>query len=197
MKLQVIIAATRAGRVTDRIAHWVVAEANTMPDTTVEVVDLADYPMPFFDEAISPQYNPDRQPVPAVKKWLDKLAEADAYVIVTPEYNRSMPGVLKNALDYIDFQIAKKPVGLVAHGSSGGAQAVATIRIAIAGLKTFATPTTTFITARAGELFDEQGNLLDETIKENPYGIHAAMQATLSEVKWYSDALAAARAESK
>jgi len=196
MKLQVIIASTRENRVSDRIAQWVVKEAQTMDDTSVELVDLADYTMPFFSEPISPQYNPDRQIDPVAKKWLDKLAEADAYVIVTPEYNRSMPGVLKNALDYIDFQIAKKPVGLIAHGSSGGAQAVATIRIAIAGLKTFTTPTTTYITSRAGELFDEQGNLLDETIKENPYGIHAAMQATLNEVKWYSDALTPARNQS-
>jgi NAD(P)H-dependent FMN reductase len=193
MKLQVIVGTTRDSRVTPKIAEWVAAEAKTLEDVTVEVLDLADYPMPFFDEAISPQYNPDRQPKPEVKKWLDKLAEGDAYVIVTPEYNRLMTGVMKNALDYIDFQFAKKPVGLVAHGSTGGAQAVASLRIAIVGLKAITTPTTTFIAGRAGEFFDDKGNLLDETIKENPYGIHASLHATLAEVKWYSDALAAAR----
>ena len=194
MKLQVIIGSTRPGRVSDRVAQWVAAEAKNPTDSEVEIVDLADYPMPFFDEPTSPQYNPNRQPAPGVQKWLDKLAQADAYVIVTPEYNRAYTAVLKNALDYVDFQLAKKPVAIVAHGSSGGAQAVASLRIAIAGLKSFTTPTTTYIVGRSGEILDEQGNLVDESIKEQPYGIHAALQATLDELKWYGEALTAARA---
>ena len=88
MKLQVIVGSVRQGRVSDKVAQWVAKEAQTLPDTEVEVLDLVDYPMPFFDEEISPAYNPSRKPIPEVKKWLDKLAEADAYALVTPEYNR-------------------------------------------------------------------------------------------------------------
>jgi NAD(P)H-dependent FMN reductase len=124
MKVQIIIGATREGRISDRLAKWVAKEAESLDSTEVELVDLRDYPMPLFNEAVSPQYSPDRQPKPGVKKWLDKVAEADAYVLVTPEYNRSYPAVLKNAIDYLDFQMAKKPVALVAHGSTGGAQEV-------------------------------------------------------------------------
>jgi NAD(P)H-dependent FMN reductase len=193
MKLQIIVGSTREGRISSRIAEWVATEAKSLGDGEVEIVELADYPMPFFNELLPPQYNPERKAAPEVQKWLDKLAEADAYLIVTPEYNRSYTAVLKNALDYVDFQLARKPVAVVAHGSAGGAQAVASLRITIAGLKSFTTPTTTYVVGRAGELFDEQGNLTVETIKENPYGIHAAMKATLDEVKWYSDALAGAR----
>lgn len=192
MKLQVIIGTTRPGRVTDTVAAWVANTAKELPDTMVEVVDLANYKMPFLDEAISPQYNPDRHPSPEVEKWLKKLNEADAFVIVTPEYNRSISGVLKNALDYLDFQFAKKPVGIVAHGSTGGAQAVATLRIALPGLKAAVTPSATFLNGRAGELIDE-GGILREEIKKNPYGPHTALMTTLEEVKWYSDALSAAR----
>jgi NAD(P)H-dependent FMN reductase len=192
MKLQVIIGSTRPGRVTDTVAAWVAATAKQLPDTTVEVVDLDDYPMPFLDEAISPQYNPDRKPNAQAEKWLKKLDEGDAFVIVTPEYNRSISGVLKNALDYIDFQFAKKPVAIVAHGSTGGAQAVATLRIALPGLKAAITPSATFLTGRAGEMMDEAG-VLREEIKKNPYGPHAALVGTLDELKWYSDALSAAR----
>lgn len=195
MKLQVIVGSTRPGRVSDRVAQWVATEAALLSDTKVEVVDLVDYPMPFFDELISPQYNPNREPSVPVKKWLHKLAEADAYVIVTPEYNRSFTGVLKNALDYLDFQLAKKPVAIVAHGSTGGAQAVAQLRGALPGLKAFTTPTATFVNGRASELIDESGELVDAEIKANPYGPQAALQGTLSELKWYSDAVAAARAQ--
>ena len=128
-----------------------------------------------------------------MQKWLDKLTQADAYVIVTPEYNRSFTAVLKNALDYVDFQLAKKPIAIVAHGSTGGAQAVAQLRVTVPALKAFTTPTATFISGRAGELIDESGEILDEEIKQNPYGPQVALQATLGELKWYSDALTPAR----
>lgn len=193
MKLQVIIGSVRVGRVSDRIAQWVAQEAKNLPDTKVEVIDLKDYEMPLFDEGMSPQYNPDRKPKPSVKKWLDKIGEADAYVLVTPEYNRSTSSVLKNALDYLDFQFKNKPVALVGHGSTGGAQAVASLRPVMAGLKSFTTPSSTYIAGRADELIDESGEIVDEEIRKNPYGPQTALQTTLNELKWYSDALAAAR----
>ena len=195
MKLQVIIGATRQGRITDRAAKWVANEAKNLADTEVELIDLRDYEMPFFDEAISPQYNSDRQPIPAVKKWLDKVAEADAYVFVTPEYNRSTSAVLKNAIDYLDFQLSQKPVALVAHGSTGGAQAVSHLRGILAGAQSFSVPNATYFSDRVGEKIDEEGNL-DESVKANPYGPHAALTRTLTELKWYSDALSTARANS-
>lgn len=194
MKLQIIIGSTREGRVSDRAAKWVANEAKNLPDTTVEVLDLRDYELPFFDEAISPQYNPDRKPSPAARKWLDKVAEAEAYVLVTPEYNRSYPAVLKNALDYLDFQFMKKPVALVAHGSTGGAQAVAHLRAVMAGSLSFTTPKSTYFSDRVAESIDEAGELTNEKVKANPYGPQTALKATLADLKWYSDALAVARA---
>lgn len=195
MKLQVIIGSTRPERVSDRIAKWVANEAQQLPGAEVELVDLADYNLPFFDEPISPQYNPHRQPSSAVQKWLDKLATADAFVLVTPEYNRSYSAVLKNALDYVDFQLARKPVALVAHGSTGGAQAVAHLRGVLPGLLAVTVPAATFLVGRAGQMWDETGKL-SEDIKAQAYGPQAALSRTLADTKWYSDALAAARASS-
>jgi NAD(P)H-dependent FMN reductase len=194
MKVQIIIGSTRPGRVTDRVAKWVASEARNLPDTEVELVDLADYQLPFLDEPISPQYNPHRKPSPQVQKWLDMLAKGDAYVLVTPEYNRSYSAVLKNALDYIDFQFAKKPVALVAHGVTGGAQAIAHLRGVLPGLVAITVPRATFLMGRASELIDDAGNLGDE-LKAQPYGPQTALKATLEDLKWYSDALAAARAK--
>lgn len=192
MKVQVIIGSTRPGRVSPKVAKWVANEAGKLADTTVEVLDLEDYNLPFLDEPISPQFNPDRKPNADAKRWLDKLDEADAYVLVTPEYNRSYSAVLKNALDYIDFQFAQKPVALVAHGSTGGAQAVAHLRGVLAGLKSFTTPSATYFMGRAGEVISEEGELSEELVN-NPMGPHVALKTTLEELKWYSDALAAAR----
>jgi NAD(P)H-dependent FMN reductase len=193
MKLQVIVGSTRPGRITLRIAKWVVASAEEMPDVEVELVDLADYNMPFLDEAISPRYNPNRTPNPEAKRWLDKLAQADAFVIVTPEYNRSYSAVLKNAIDYVDFQMERKPVALVGHGATGGAQAIAHLRGVLPGIHAATVPAATFI-MRATDIFDEEGHLSEEA-KANPYGPHTALKQTLDSTRWYSDALATARAK--
>jgi len=193
MKVQVIIGSTREGRVTDRAAKWVANVAREKLDGyEVELLDLRDYDMPFFNEPVSPQFNPDRKSVPAVKKWLDKIAEADAYILVTPEYSRSYPPVLKNALDYADFQMEKKPVALVAHGSTGGAQAVAHLRGVLPALFAVTVPSATFFSDGVAAKIDEDGNL-DEEVKKRVYGPQTALENTLNQLKWYSDALAAAR----
>jgi NAD(P)H-dependent FMN reductase len=194
MKLQIIIGSTRQGRMSDRAAKWVANSAKAVDGVDAELIDLRDYPLPFFDEEISPQYNPNRTPSPEVQKWLDKVAEADAYVLVTPEYNRSYSAVLKNALDHLDFQLANKPVALVAHGSTGGAQAVAHLRAVVPGVQAVTIPAATFFTDRVGEKIDEEGNL-DEQIKANPYGPQVALDNSLKQLLMYSDALAEARAK--
>lgn len=194
MKLQIIIGSTRPGRMSDRVGLWAVHVAKEMPGVEAELIDLVDYPMPFFDEPISPQYNSDRKPIEAVKKWLDKVAEADAYVLVTPEYNRSYSAVLKNALDYVDFQFAKKPVAILAHGVTGGAQAVSHLRGVLPGLQAITVPVAAFFKDRVGESIDEKG-ILDETVKSKPYGPQTELKNMLDTTKWYSDALAAARAQ--
>jgi NAD(P)H-dependent FMN reductase len=161
----------------------------------VEIVDLKDYPMPLFDEPVSPQYNPERQPALPVKKWLAKLDEAEAYIIVSPEYNRSIPGPMKNALDYLDYQFAKKPVALVAHGSVGGAFAVADYRLALAQLLAITVPEATMISA-ANKIIDDNG-VLDAEVAANPYGPKGALGKTLTGLKWLGDSLSLARSNDK
>lgn len=191
MKVQVLLGSIRPDRASDRVAKWVSAEADKIDGFDVEIIDLKDYPLPLFDEDASPQYNPDRKPVPAVKKWLDKLSEADAYIIVSPEYNRSIPGPMKNALDYVDFQFAKKPVALVTHGSAGGAFALANYRVALPQMLAVTVPEMTMITGAAGVL--EANGVLDAEVAANPYGPAGALAKTLESLKWYGEALTAAR----
>lgn len=189
-KIAVIIGSTREGRQSDKLAKWVAKGLEGKAEA--ELVDLRDYTLPIFDETISPRYNPNRKPVPAAKKWLVKLAEFDGYVLVTPEYNRSMPGVLKNALDYIDFQTDNKPVALVAHGTTGGAQAVASLRITLPGNGVVTIPQALFFSDHLADSISDSGEL-KQSLAEKPYGPQAQLESQIASLLWYTDALKSAR----
>jgi NAD(P)H-dependent FMN reductase len=193
MKLAVILGTVREARHSDKVAKWAVSHASKLDGVEVELIDLKDYPMPFFDEAISPRYNPERKAVPAVQKWLNKIAEFDAYLFVTPEYNHSIPGVLKNALDYIDFQLKQKPSAIISHGSVGGARAAEQLKLILVEVLSPVIPPAVPLTMRVGDNFDENGTLSEE-VANQPYGPQMALGGMLAELKWYSDALSTARA---
>ncbi|HEY1064015.1 MAG TPA: NAD(P)H-dependent oxidoreductase [Candidatus Saccharimonadales bacterium] len=188
-KIAVVIGATREGRVTDKLATWAAKEVAKQAD--VEVLDLRDYPMPFFDEP-SPRYNPDRKPTSEVQKWIEKIAEFDGYVFVTPEYNRSIPGVLKNAIDVLAYEIESKPVALVGHGSSGGAQAIANLRMALPGVGGVTIPQALFFTDGVGDAIDDAG-ILKAELQENPYGPQASLSTQVDTLVKFAEALKAVR----
>lgn len=195
MKLGVIVGSTRPNRQTLKQAKWVVNNAKLIDGVEAELVDLADYPMPFFNEPMSPRYNPNREVDPAVQKWLNALNGFEAYVFVTPEYNHSITAVLKNSLDYVTSELNRKPSAIVSHGSVGGARAAVALREILAESKSVVIPN---VVAFLGLIdgVDDDGNA-SEAVKANPYGPEAALKGTLSELKWYSDALAKARAQEK
>ncbi len=193
-KIAVIVGSTREGRQTDKLAGWVAKELSKHAD--VETLDLRDYSMPFFDEAISPRYNPERKPTAEVKKWLDKVAEFDGYAIVTPEYNRATSAVLKNALDYLAYEMENKPVALVGHGSTGGAQAVANLRMALPGTGAVTIPQALFFSDHLSESINDAGELKQE-LRDKPYGPQTQLETQAKSLVWYAEALAAARQTAK
>ncbi|MDB5170925.1 MAG: reductase [Candidatus Saccharibacteria bacterium] len=192
MKLAVITGATRPGRQTPKQSLWIVKNAAQIEDVEVEHVDLKDYPMPFFNEPISPRYNPNRDIDPTVQKWLSKIAEFDAYIVVTPEYNHTIPGELKNAFDFMTWELKQKPAAVASHGSVGGARAALTLKEVLSEGQAAVIPKFSAVHG-ISELIDEEGNL-DATAAANPYGPQAQLDGMLAELKWYSDALVAARA---
>lgn len=189
-KIAVIVGSTRPGRQTDRLAKWAANELSKHADT--EIVDLQDYPLSFLNEPMSPRYNPDRQLIPEVKKWLDKVAEFDGYAIVTPEYNRSTSAVLKNAIDYLGYEADNKPAALIGHGSTGGAQAVANLRMALPGVGVVTIPQALFFGDHLSESINDAGEL-DETRRAKPHGPQSQLEAQAKSLVWYADALKAAR----
>ncbi len=197
MKVQVIVGSTRPGRATLSVAKWVAAEAANVEGAEVEIVDLQDFAMPFFNEAISPRYNPDRQPAPEVQKWLDKVAEGEAYIFVTPEYNHSIAGVLKNAIDFLTYEMKHKPAAVVSHGSVGGARAAVQLKEILSEATATIVPSSVQLVAMVafGGLIDEDGKL-DEKVKAKQHGPQGALEGMLTDLAWHASALSAARSKS-
>lgn len=189
-KIAVVVGSTRQGRQTDKLAKWAAKELDGKVE--VDVVDLRDYPMPFLDEPISPRYNPDRQSDKQTQKWLDKVTEYDGYVLVTPEYNRSTSAVLKNAIDVLAYEMQDKPVAIVAHGTSGGGQAVGNLRMALPGVGAFTIPDALFFSDKLADAIDDDG-VLKKEIAERPHGPQAQLTSQLAKLVWYTEALVAAK----
>ena len=109
----------------------------------------------------------------------------------TPEYNHSVPGVLKNALDYLTFELNRKPMTVASHGSVAGARAAMHLKEILSESRGILIPNSVAIAGASG-LIDDDGNLNEEA-KNNPYGPLAALNSALSELSWYSSVLAKAR----
>lgn len=194
MKLAVIIGTVREGRLSERLAKWVAESAAQSRSVEVELIDLKEYPMPFFNEPKSPRFNPDRHVDEVAQKWLAKLSAADAYIFVTPEYNHSIPGVLKNALDYVTWELLKKPATIVSHGTVGGARATMHLKEILSESRA-AIISTQLAMVGLSDKIDAEGTLSDhERLQE--YGLANRFDALLKELEWYSDALALARTRS-
>ncbi len=125
-KIGVILGSIRPNRQGDKPAKWIAEQAKAYGAFDVELVDLKDYPLPLFDAPASDFWMPTTNEV--AKKWQAKLNEFDGFIIVTAEYNRSIPGALKNAIDWAYKPFMKKAVAYMSYGSVGGARAVEHLR---------------------------------------------------------------------
>src|ERR1700741_3900749 len=131
-RIAVIISTTRATRFGEKPARWIYEIAAARPDMSVELVDLRDYPMPFFDEPASNAWVPSKDEV--AQRWQKKIAGFDGYIFVTAEYNHGVPAVLKNALDYAYPEWNRKAAAYVGHGSVGAARSIEQLRLIGIGL---------------------------------------------------------------
>ena len=128
-KIQVILGSTRKNRFSEKPGTYIFQELSKREGIEAELIDLRDWPLPFYDEAGSPNSLKGEFQNELGKKWNTKIAEADGYIIVTPEYNHGSPAVLKNAFDWVyAANWAQKPVAFVSYGSTLGARSVGAIR---------------------------------------------------------------------
>ncbi|MDT4936596.1 MAG: hypothetical protein QOG80_267 [Pseudonocardiales bacterium] len=132
-KIGIILGSTRPGRNGEQVARWVLDIASKRDDAEFELVDLADYPLPHLDEALPPSLGQYQNA--HTKEWAAKIAEFDGFVFVTPEYNHSTSGVLKNAIDYLYGEWNNKAAGIVSYGAVGGARAAEHLRLILGELQ--------------------------------------------------------------
>ncbi|MGW4065842.1 NAD(P)H-dependent oxidoreductase [Amycolatopsis sp. NPDC004747] len=132
IKIGIVLGSTRRGRVGDQVARWVHERAARRGDAEFAVIDLRDHPLPHLEEApgFSGRYEDER-----TQAFAAVIASCDGFVFVTPEYNHSMPGVLKNALDHVHVEWNTKAAGFVSYGGVGGARSVEQLRLVCGALQ--------------------------------------------------------------
>jgi NAD(P)H-dependent FMN reductase len=192
MKLHIILGSTRPTRALDRVSPWVVARARSHGAFDVEVLDLRDWVLPLFQEHIGsigdrndPSYSD-----PIVRRWNRTLKEADAVLVVTPEYLHSIPGVLKNAFDnvFVSYALRNKPLGAVGYsgGIASGVRAVEHL-MHVAIEAEMVPLRDTVLIPRVDSAFDDRGEPVDPMTD-------IAMTVTLDDLAWWGRLLADARA---
>lgn len=166
MNLKVILGSSRQGRTSEKIGGALKRILKQRTNINTEVVDLREYNLPFLHDEIMPAK---RKTItdPATKRWSEKIEQADAFIVVVPEYNAGYPGVLKNALDILYKEWNNKPVGFVGYsgGPSGGSSVVAQLREVARALKMI--PIEYHITIPSSwKALDAQGNFINMNIEE-------------------------------
>jgi len=191
-KLLIIVGSTRPGRAADAVIPWIVKSAQQHEAFDVEVADLRDWPLPIFGEhwGTIGDVNDPTYSDPIVKAWNRKVKESDAFIVITPEYNHSVPGVLKNAIDtvWLSFGFRNKPVAAVGYsgGASGAMRAIE--HLAHIFVEAEAVPLrNTVVLPQVREVFDESGEPKSAMTR-------AATQVMLDDLAWWSAALEKARA---
>jgi NAD(P)H-dependent FMN reductase len=191
-KLHIIVGSTREGRAAETVAQWVSRRAKEYGGFDVTLLDLRDWPLPMFAETMAtigdfanPTYSE-----PIVRQWNRTIAEGDAFIFITPEYNHSFSGVLKNAMDSViaSWAFRNKPAAFVGYsaGIVGGARAVE--QLALVTIEAEMVPLrNTVLVSAVQSAFDGTGQLT------NPQS-DVALAILLEDLAWWTDATVAARA---
>lgn len=199
LKIKIIVGSTRQNRFSEKPAQWILEEAKKLEGVEVELLDLRDYPMPFFDSPMSPSMGKGQYSDEGVKKWAKKINDGDAFIIITPEYNHGYSAVLKNALDVIYPEWNRKPVGFVSYGSALGARSVEQLRQVAVELQmapirnAIHIPVDIFFAAMMGK--GPTGPEMFEPIRKGMMGDR--VQMFFGDLLWWARALKAARENSK
>jgi NAD(P)H-dependent FMN reductase len=192
-KLLVIVGSTRPTRSADLVLPWLTGKVSEHEAFDAEIVDLRDWPLPIFAEHFGTigDFSDPTYSEPLVKAWNDKIKSADAFVIVTPEYNHSVPGGLKNAIDtvWVSFGFRNKPVAFVGYSGGQGGAIRAIEHLAHVFIEAEAVPIrNSVVIPHVRDAFDADGR------PKNPIA-NAAAGIMLDDLAWWAATLEKARAE--
>ena len=176
--IQLIIGSTRQNRLGAQVAEWVKKHAEVQDGINVEVIDLKEENLPLFDAPIPPLYAP--VDTPAARAWAEKIGRGDGYIFVTPEYNRSVPASLKNALDYLVTEWKDKPAVVVSYGWIDGGQSAANHLYDILSWLKLATAESSVHLKLSQEIMADDGSIKDT---DTAFGDHVAvLEAAFNEI---------------
>jgi len=182
----VILGSSRDSRFGDTVARWFMRQTDRRADMTFELVDLRDWQLQYFNRS-KPAALSDYEDDAEARRWAEVIGRGDGFVIITPEYNRGYPAVLKSALDAVYAEWVRKPVAFVSYGGwSGGTRAVEQLRLVVIELQM--APTRPQVVLQFGpRLFNAEGELKEPELLERQAGL------LLDDLLWWTSALRAAR----
>ena len=188
--ISVIVGSTRQGRFSEKPAQWIFQRLKNRGGVDARLLDLRDFPMPFFDQPVPPAM-PGRPAYEneVVKKWTAEIARSDGFIFVTPEYNYGPSAVLKNALDWVYPEWNRKAAAFVSYGSAMGARGVQQLRLTAIELQLAPVRSSVYIPV-ATLWAHFQGGDVDAGLTE----LEAAAKTMIDDLVWWTAALKAARA---
>jgi NAD(P)H-dependent FMN reductase len=187
--ISVVVGSIRQARFSEKPAQWVLQHLKDRAGVDTRLLDLRDFPMPFFDQPVPPAM-PGRAPYEneVVKRWTAEIARSDGFVFVTPEYNYGPPAVLKNALDWVYPEWNRKAAAFVSYGSVAGARSVQQLRETAIELQL--APIRTSVHIPAAVLWAHfQGGDVNAGLAE----LEAQAKAMIDDLLWWTEALKTAR----
>lgn len=188
-RIAVIIGSTRASRYGHTPAQWILTQAQARGDLDVELVDLRDHPLPFFDEYASNLWVPSQNE--EAVRWQHTLAKYDGFIFVTAEYNHSITAVLKNALDQAYKEWNHKPFTAIGYGGVGAARAIEHLRLIGAELQMVSTQTAVHI--GGADFFAVHPAYGNRPIEEIEDHLLPAAKTALDQLAWWAKATMVAR----
>ncbi|RDK11964.1 NADPH-dependent oxidoreductase [Cupriavidus lacunae] len=179
----------RQGRFAEKPARWMLDHLKKREGVEARLLDLKDYPMPFFDAPVPPAM-PGRPAYEheVVKRWTQAIAASDGFIIVSPEYNHGVSAVLKNAIDWVYPEWGRKAVTFVGYGSVGGARAIEQLRQIAVEMQI--APIRSAVHVPAAALY---AHFQGQDISPHLAGLDAVAEQTIDDLLWWTRALKTAR----
>ncbi len=185
-RIGIVIGSTRQGRFAEKPAQWVAELARVRGDLDIEIVDLRDYPLPFFEEAASLARAPATNEI--ALRWQAKIGSLDGFIFTVAEYNHAPTAVLKNAIDYAYSEWQRKPAAFVGYGAAGAARAVVQLRSNLSVMQMV--PVSTAVQILMPDFMSlMQGKA---TLGEIPH-LEESAKAMLDQFAWWAKTLTTAR----
>ena len=189
-RIAVIIGSTRPTRFADKPAQWILKQAKARGDMDVELVDLRDHPLPFFDEMATNMWMPSKHP--GAIRWQETIGRFDGYIFVVAEYNHSITAALKNALDQAYKEWNRKPFTAIGYGGAGAARAVEHLRSIGVELQMVSTHAAVHI--GGGDFVATHPMFGKKPIEEIEANLLNNAKTALDELVWWAKATIAAKA---